>query len=94
MSRGTRTALILLVLAVACYLIYLEAVQWHERTLESSLEQREAAWQRESERLEQEIFDYCQSPEFSLEGLEKLDRSVQGRWPSPLGSDQRTVRSV
>lgn len=48
----------------------------------------------EIERLEQEIFDFCQSPEFSLEGLEKLDRSVQDRWPKPLGSDQRLVRSV
>ena len=48
----------------------------------------------EIERLEQEIFDFCQSPEFSLEGLEKLDRSVQDRWPKPLGADRRLVRSV
>lgn len=48
----------------------------------------------EIECLEQEIFDFCQSPEFSLEGLERLDLSVQERWPKPLGADQRVVRSV
>lgn len=48
----------------------------------------------EIERLEQEIFDFCQSPEFNLDGLEELDRSVQDRWPKTQGHDQRLIRSV
>ena len=48
----------------------------------------------EIERLEHEIFDFCQSPDFTVEGLGRLDRSVQERWPRPQGADQRLVRSV
>lgn len=48
----------------------------------------------EIERLEQEIFDFCQSPDFTLEALERLDRSVQNRWPKPHGVDRRLARSV
>ena len=47
MTRGTRTIGILLVLAVAGYLVYAQVIKWHQRTLESSQEQSEAAWQTE-----------------------------------------------
>lgn len=35
----------------------------------------------EIDRLESEIFAFCQSPDFNLEGLIELDRSVMSRWP-------------
>lgn len=53
-----------------------------------------ASVSKEIERLEKEIFDFCKSPSFNLEGLAELDRSVQDRWPKPLGADQRLIRSV
>jgi regulator of RNase E activity RraA len=46
------------------------------------------------DRLESEIFAFCQSPDFSIDGLAKLDASVQSRWPRPLGSDRRVVQAV
>jgi 4-hydroxy-4-methyl-2-oxoglutarate aldolase len=33
--------------------------------------------------LEAEVFAYCQSPGFSVEGLAELDASVHERWPRP-----------
>lgn len=35
----------------------------------------------EIDALENEIFRFCQSPDFSIEGLERLDKSVNDRWP-------------
>ena len=46
------------------------------------------------DRLESEIFQYCQSPDFSVDGLVKLDASVQSRWPRPPGEDKRTTQAV
>jgi 4-hydroxy-4-methyl-2-oxoglutarate aldolase len=46
------------------------------------------------DRLESEIFAFCQSPEFNIDGLAKLDASIQQRWPKPRGGDQRAVRAV
>ncbi len=37
----------------------------------------------EIDRLEAEIFAYCQSPAFTVEGLAKLNESVERRWPKP-----------
>lgn len=37
----------------------------------------------EIDRLESDIFALCQSPDFKLETLIALDRSVQSRWPKP-----------
>lgn len=37
----------------------------------------------EIDRLESEIFALCQSSEFSIDSLEKLDKSVTARWPKP-----------
>jgi 4-hydroxy-4-methyl-2-oxoglutarate aldolase len=45
----------------------------------------------EIDRLESEIFAFCQSPNFNIDDLAKLDLSVQKRWPKPLGSDVRTT---
>ena len=42
----------------------------------------------EIDRLESEIFALCQSPDFSVEALEKLDQSVASRWPKPSGRDR------
>ena len=55
MGRWTRIAGILLLLAVAGYVIYVQALKWHNKAMETSLEQKREAWQRESERLEGEI---------------------------------------
>jgi 4-hydroxy-4-methyl-2-oxoglutarate aldolase len=38
---------------------------------------------REIDRLESEIFAFCQSPGFSVDGLAELQRSVESRWPHP-----------
>ena len=38
---------------------------------------------REIDRLEAEIFTYCQAPGFSVDGLADLQRSVESRWPHP-----------
>jgi len=38
---------------------------------------------REIDRLESEIFAFCQSPGFSVDGLADLQRSVEARWPHP-----------
>ena len=44
-------------------------------------------------RLEAEIFALCQSPDFSVDKLEKLDKSVASRWPKP-GGTERLLRTV
>jgi hypothetical protein len=46
---------ILLLLAIVGYVIYVQALKWHNKAVETSLEQKGEAWQRESERLAQEI---------------------------------------
>jgi 4-hydroxy-4-methyl-2-oxoglutarate aldolase len=38
--------------------------------------------------LESEIFALCQSPGFSIEALEKLDKSVANRWPKPRDKER------
>ena len=43
----------------------------------------------EIDHLESEIFNYCQSKEFTVDGLEKLNASVNSRWPQPAGSDKK-----
>ncbi|MCX8062960.1 MAG: hypothetical protein N3D16_10300, partial [Anaerolineales bacterium] len=43
--------------------------------------------------LESEIFALCQSPEFSVEKLAELDRSVAERWPKPTGKE-RILRTI
>lgn len=46
---------------------------------------QELAWVAEKiDRLESEIFRYCQSDGFNVEGLAQLDRSVMARWPKPV----------
>ena len=45
------------------------------------------------DRLEAEIFALCQSPDFSVDKLEKLDQSVASRWPKP-GGKERLLRTV
>ena len=42
-----------------------------------------AAVAREIDRLEAEIFAFCQSPEFTVDGLARLQESVLDRWPRP-----------
>lgn len=42
----------------------------------------------EIDRLESEIFALCQSQDFSVEALEKLDKSVASRWPRPSGRER------
>ena len=42
----------------------------------------------EIDRLESEIFALCQSRDFSVDTLEKLDQSVASRWPKPSGKDR------
>ena len=37
----------------------------------------------EIEGLEREIFAFCQSPDFSIDGLAELSESVDERWPRP-----------
>jgi regulator of RNase E activity RraA len=44
------------------------------------------------DRLELEIFALCQSPEFTIDALEKLDKSVASRWPRPRGAE-RTLKT-
>lgn len=48
----------------------------------------------EIDRLESEIFAYCQSPDFTVDGLAELDASVARRWPKPTGRDERAVRTI
>jgi regulator of RNase E activity RraA len=43
---------------------------------------------REIDELEGEIFALCQSPDFSVEKLAELDRSVAERWPKPMGKER------
>jgi hypothetical protein len=47
----------------------------------------------EIDRLEAEIFALCQSPDFSVDSLEKLDQSVASRWPKP-GGKERLLRTI
>ena len=49
---------------------------------------------RQIDQLESEIFKFCQSPDFNVDGLVKLDASIQSRWPRPLGADKRIVQAV
>jgi hypothetical protein len=68
MRRWTGIAGILLVLVgVLGYLLYLQFLKWHERAVETSLEQRRAVWQNESERLEQEIAELREELELKQE---------------------------
>ena len=46
----------------------------------------------EIDRLESEIFAFCQSPQFNVEELAELDQSVMSRWPKPAGI-KRTVET-
>lgn len=46
------------------------------------------------DRLESEIFALCQSPDFNIDALAKLDASVQSRWPRPRGTDQRITQTA
>ena len=55
MGRWTMRVGILLLLAIVGYVIYVQAMKWHNKAMETSLEQKGEAWQRESERLEKEI---------------------------------------
>jgi 4-hydroxy-4-methyl-2-oxoglutarate aldolase len=43
----------------------------------------------EIDQLESEVFAFCQSPDFNVEGLAKLDRSVASRWPKPSGAQRK-----
>ena len=66
--RWTGIAGILLVLVgVLGYLLYVQIVKWHERAVEASLEEKRAAWQNESERLEQEIAELREELELKQE---------------------------
>jgi regulator of RNase E activity RraA len=49
---------------------------------------------REIDKLESEIFALCQSPDFNVDALARLDASVASRWPRPTGRDERMVRSI
>ncbi len=49
---------------------------------------------REIDTLESEIFALCQSPDFSVDALARLDASVASRWPKPTGRDERALRSI
>jgi 4-hydroxy-4-methyl-2-oxoglutarate aldolase len=42
----------------------------------------------EIDRLESEIFVLCQSEDFTVDKLAKLDASVASRWPKPLGKER------
>ena len=50
-----------------------------------------AAVAREIDHLESEIFSFCQSKEFNVDGLADLDRSVASRWPKPTGMAREQV---
>jgi hypothetical protein len=39
----------------------------------------------EIDRLEREVFAYCQSPGFTIDGLAQLSGDVARRWPRPRG---------
>lgn len=43
----------------------------------------------EIDRLESEIFRFCQSDSFDVDGLADLDRSVASRWPKPAPNGSR-----
>jgi hypothetical protein len=42
----------------------------------------------EIDRLESEIFAFCQSNTFTVDGLANLDRSVANRWPKHMGHER------
>jgi regulator of RNase E activity RraA len=48
----------------------------------------------EIDQLESEIFKFCQSPDFNIDGLVNLDASVQSRWPRPTGKDKRITQTA
>jgi regulator of RNase E activity RraA len=49
---------------------------------------------REIDMLESEIFALCQSPDFNIDALARLDASVASRWPRPKARDERNTRSI
>ena len=55
MKMWVRIAGVLLVLGVIGLVAYVQVMKWHKKTMDSSLEQKQHAWHRESERLEREI---------------------------------------
>lgn len=48
----------------------------------------------EIDRLESEVFQLCQSNEFTVEKMAALDASIIERWPTPTGKDERIMRSI
>jgi regulator of RNase E activity RraA len=48
----------------------------------------------EIDRLESEVFELCQSGEFTVEKMAALDASIIERWPTPTGQDERVMRSI
>ncbi len=44
--------------------------------------------------LEQEVFDCCQSPDFTVDKLADINDSTLDRWPKPLGEDKRKMQSI
>ena len=55
----------------------------------SEIPLQELAWVAEKiDRLEGEIFRFCQSDEFNVEELADLDQSVMARWPKPTGRER------
>ncbi len=44
--------------------------------------------------LESEIFAFCKSPNFSVDGLIELDASIQRRWPRHLGANKKVTTAV
>ena len=45
----------------------------------------------EIDRLESEVFSLCQSGDFSVEAMAKLDQSIIDRWPKPEGKDFKLI---
>lgn len=50
-----------------------------------------AAVAKEIDRLESEIFAFCQSKNFNVDELAELDRSVASRWPKPRGTEREQI---
>jgi hypothetical protein len=55
MTRWAKIIGILLLVGVLGYGAYVQVMQWHEKSMEASLEEKRVAWRNESERLEEEI---------------------------------------
>jgi 4-hydroxy-4-methyl-2-oxoglutarate aldolase len=45
------------------------------------------------ETLEQEIFRFCRSPQFNIEGLTAISDTVANRWPRPASHEDRATRT-